>query len=327
MALTTFANGRNEVPAKMYFSTTPFTSSSTGAKTSFKSSDYIYGRFELDKGTIGEVFKLKPTDKMPFLDLTVTIYKNDEQTGSEQGSLNHILLKPEDLSHNYFNFDVLPDPDKSTSIFSALDDFSAGLGFFPLYNLVQPEVFPETGTYKVELQYYVETKDAWGNDQDREKWPIVKGSFDLNFNENDITKLQDNKTKVKDATRENAFRYDKLPDVFSNPGPLTDPNATSAKIAAILKRDLPDRTILKFAAEKVSGLQWNIAKDDIDIPKYKYFTPNIWVAYKADNGKCYVGTVTLRENYQGGGTYGPLQVAFTSASEQADRGIDCVKVK
>ena len=50
------------------------------------------------------------------------------------------------------------------------------------------------------------------------------------------------------------------------------------------------------------------------------------MAYKLD-GQCRVGTVTLRENYTGGGTYGPLEVAFTSASDKQDRGIDCAKIK
>lgn len=49
--------------------------------------------------------------------------------------------------------------------------------------------------------------------------------------------------------------------------------------------------------------------------------------YKVD-GKCYVGNVTLRETYSGGGTYGPLEVGFTSASGSGgDKAIDCAKVK
>lgn len=317
----------NELPGKIYFSTSPFTNSNAGSKNSFKSSEFIYGRIELDGMTIAEAFKIKKGQVNPYLDCTTRILKNGEETGSEQGSLNHFLLKAEDLDRSFLNFDVMPDPNKATTIFSVLDDFSAGLGFFPLYNLVQPSVFPENGTYKVEVEISSVTKDSWGNEQDREKWPVLKGSFDLVFNESDIETLTNNKKAVTGITRENAFRYEKLPDVFNNPAPLNDPKATSAKIMAILKRDLPERTILKFAAEKVSGTQWNVAKDDYGLPTYRYFTPDIWVAYKASNGKCYVGTVTLRETYQGGGTFGTLQVGFTSASEQADRGIDCAKVK
>jgi hypothetical protein len=142
-----------------------------------------------------------------------------------------------------------------------------------------------------------------------------------------VERIFANDDKVTETIVANAFRYDKMPPVFSNPGKLTDPNATQAKIAAILKRDLPKRQILKWVAETYDGTYWHIAKDDYGLPRYKYFNPHIWMAYKID-GKCYIGHVTLRQVYSGGGTYGPLQVAFTSASGSLpDRGIDCLKVK
>jgi hypothetical protein len=312
------------VDGHLYFSTKPFGNSSAGSQQAFKSSDFIYGRMELNS-TIREVFKV-PNSKTPFLQTTISIMKNGEELASERGSLNHFLLKESDLSSKSMNFDVLPDPGKATTIFSALEDFSAGNGFFPLYNIVSPEAFPSNGKYTVHVTVYRETVNAWGSLEESDKWPTLEGEFELDFNEADIATLQANKKKVVDVTRENAFRYEKMPDVFSHPGALTDPKATAAKISAILKRDLPERTILKFAAEKVSGLQWNVANDDYGLPKYRYFTPDIYVAYKM-NGKCYIGTVTLREVYTGGGTFGPLQVAFTSASEQPDRGIDCALVK
>jgi len=240
--------------------------------------------------------------------------------------MNFFLLKEADLNSKNLNFDVLPDPSRATTIFSMLDDFSAGLGFFPLYNLIDPRYFPSSGKYQVRIRIYNESKNGYGESEEETKWPTLDGEFDFEFSEADIATLRKNKDAIRDITRENAFRYDELPDVFRNPGSLNDPKATAAKISAILKRDLPERIILKFAAEKVSGLQWHIATDDLGLPKYRYFNPDIYVAYKMD-GKCYVGTVTLREVYQGGGTYGPLQVAFTSASEQHDKGIDCAKVK
>lgn len=122
----------------------------------------------------------------------------------------------------------------------------------------------------------------------------------------------------------NAFRYDKLPEVFANPATISDPKATTAKIAAILKRDLPQRSIIKFVVEKYNGALWSIANNEYGIPSYRYFNPHVWVAYKMD-GRCYVGYVTLRENYSGGGTYGPLGVAWTSTKD--DRAIDCIKIK
>lgn len=68
------------------------------------------------------------------------------------------------------------------------------------------------------------------------------------------------------------------------------------------------------------------ARDEFNLPKYRYFNPHVHMAYKMD-GQCRIGTVTLRENHEGSGNYGPLEVAYTSASQQQDRGIDCTKIK
>ncbi|MDZ4796017.1 MAG: hypothetical protein SGI83_17185 [Bacteroidota bacterium] len=203
------------------------------------------------------------------------------------------------------------------------DDFTAGYGYVPFYSLIIGEKLPE-GNYTVKVKIFYRAVDGWGKELSHKKWPYIEGEFQFNFSENDIGKIVKDDKLANDILYENAFRYDKLPAVFSNPGKLTDPTATAAKVVAILKRDLPNRTILKFVAEQYSGTQWHIAKDDYGLPSYKYFNPHIWVAYKM-GGKCYVGYVTLRQVYSGGGTYGPLGVAWTSTKD--DKAIDCDKVK
>jgi hypothetical protein len=167
--------------------------------------------------------------------------------------------------------------------------------------------------------------DGWGRELDSDKWPALEDRFEFDFHEEDIARVQKDFKDITEIIKENAFRYDKLPAEFSNSAVITDPKASNARILAIIKRDLPYRTILKIAIEK-TGTTWSIAKDEFNLPKYRYFYPTVWVAYKLD-GKCYIGTVTLRETYTGGGTYGQLEVGFTSASNQKDRGIDCIKVK
>ena len=310
---------------KIYFSSQAFASSAINTKNSFTSAEFIYGRMELSSGTIKEVFKIKEKDNsLAFLKCKITILQNGEEI-SYGSSNDYILLKDQVKNSSALNFDILPDPSKVTTVYSMLDDFSAGIGFNPISTLIMNGHWP-TGDYKVHLKIYSETTNAYGDLQSEDKWPGIEGEFDLKFNEDDAEKILANKDKIKETTQENAFRYDKLPAVFSNPGKLTDPNATSAQIAAILKRDLPDRQIIKWVAETYNGPYWHIANNDLGIPQYKYFNPHIWVAYKM-NGKCYVGDVTLRQVYAGGGTYGQLQVAFTSAGNVPDKGIDCINVK
>jgi hypothetical protein len=314
----------NSINGNILFSGTPFANASSTGKTSFTSGDYIYGRLELSGSTIKEAFKLKEYKGKYFLVCELEVLKDGQPVGYHTYRNNYILLSNEDLDRNWINFDVLPDPAKSSTLYSMTDDFTAGYGFTPMYYMIKPDYFPSGGNYRVNVKLFSRTVDAYDREEDAEKWPFVNDGFDFAFRESDIATLKKNSQVSLDRMLANAFRYDKMPAVFANPGKLTDPNATTAKVAAILKRDLPNRAIIKFVAEQYSGPLWNIATNDLGIPTYKYFNPHIWMAYKA-GGKCYVGYVTLRQTYSGGGTYGPLQVAWTSTKD--DRGIDCANVK
>ena len=317
--------GRSSVSGQISFSNTPFASGAATAKKTFNSAEFIYGKLELSSGTIKEVFKIKDKENTPaFLKCEFTILQNGEVV-SYGSSKDFILVKDESKDAAFINFDVMPEAAKASTVYSMLDDFSAGIGFTPMPNMIFNAHLPD-GNYKVHVKIYSETMDAYGSLQNEEKWPNIEGEFDYKFNEEDAEKILANRLLIRDNILENAFRYDKLPPVFSNPGKLTDPAATAAKILAILKRDLPEREIIKWVAESYSGPVWSIANDDYGLPKYKYFNPHVWMAYKI-KGKCYIGNVTLLQPYAGGGTYAALQVAFTSSGSVPDKGIDCIKVK
>lgn len=324
--MPTLEGEKPNVEGRIYFSNLPFTgtNSNTG-KTTFTSAEYIYARLEIPSGTLKEIFKIKDDEKaLPYLKCKLTVMQGGEVIpyGS---SKDNILVQDEFKNSNILNFDILPEPAKASTLYSMLEDFSAGYGFNPISGLILNGRWPD-GDYKVRVTIYTETFNAYGALQSEDKWPSLEGEFDLKFKEDDAGKIIANSKLIRETSIENAFRYDNLPPVFSKPGPLTDPNASSAKIAAILKRDLPQRQILKWVAESYSGPVWHVATNDLGIPRYKYFNPHIWMAYKI-NGKCYVGYATLRQIYSGGGTYGPLQVAFTSAGSLPDKGIDCTKIK
>lgn len=314
----------NNPAGKILFSNQPFGSSNVVTKSTFSSSEYIYGRLELSGSSIKEAFKLKESTSKDFLVCEVEVLKNGKPVGYHISRNNYILLPKENLDKTWLNLDILPAPTQAKTLYSMTDDFTAGYGYTPLYYMIKPDYFPSEGTYFLNIKLFSRTRDAYDREQEADQWPFIQEGFEFTLHEADIATLRKNSKATVDFMEENAFRYDKLPPVFSNPGKLTDPNATTAKVANILKRDLPNRTIIKFVAESYSGTQWSIAKDDYGLPRYKYFNPHIWIAYKSD-GKCYVGYVTLRQNYSGGGTYGPLQVAWTSTKD--DRGIDCTKVK
>jgi hypothetical protein len=325
-ASTSTRPGEN-VSGKINFSDKPFAASNTGGKTSFISNEFIYGRLELSENTIRNTFKLKESTRNYFLTCDIEVLKNGQPVGYHIYKNNHILVQKDQLDKASLNLDILPEPVKATTLYSMTDDFSAGYGYIPLYHMIKPDYFPSGGTYRVNVRIFSRTTDAYDRWEDKEKWPFIENGFDFTLREADIAMLKKNGDAAIEVMNENAFRYDKLPDVFSKPATITDPKATPAKIAAILKRDLSNRTILKWVVEQYNGPVWSVAKDEYNLPKYRYFNPHVWVAYK-QNEKCYVGHVTLRENYTGGGTYGPLEVGFTTASNSGgDRGIDCDKIK
>ena len=318
---------KNNIAGKLFFSNQRFSSSNSGNKKSFTSHEYIYGRLELDSSSIKEVFKIKDSDDTyPYLQCGVTIFKEGREIDSENSSnYFYFLINEEEKGRSWLNFDILPEPSNATTVYAMVNDFSGGLGYNPLYRMIVNSRLPD-GNYRVHISIYSVTVDGWGKQQPREKWPLIEDDFEFSFSEDDIARVQKNKDLTADIIKENAFRYDKLPDAFFNSAIITDPKATNAKITTILKRDLPDRVILKVGIEKTGGTLWNVDKGDDGLPRYRYFSPTVYVAYKMD-GKCYVGDVTLRETYEGGGRYGPLEVGFTSASNQQDKGIDCNKIK
>ena len=309
---------------KMTFSDEPVTNENS--KTSFTSAEYIYGSMDLGGKTVKEFFRIpEPSEEhpYPFLYYIVEAYQNDDLVGNN--GWRYVLLRDADKGKMVLQFDILPEPAKVTTILCGTEKFDAGLGAGPLYDLVFNQQFKKNGTYIIKVKFYSKSLDVYGNEQSKDKWPECTGSFGFKFNENDVPVLLKNNKEANGIAAENAFKLDKLPNEF-NGSKVSDPKVTAVKLSAILKRDLPERTVLKFAIGEADGALWKIAKNDLDIPRYRYFTPYIHVVYKMD-GKCYVGTVELIEEYLGGGKYGPLKVGFTSAGNRKDNVIDCGKVK
>ena len=68
--------------AKFYYSDKPFKNSHDGAKTSFHSGEFIYGRLELENKTLKEAFHLENIKKGPYyLKFYVASYRDNKQQG------------------------------------------------------------------------------------------------------------------------------------------------------------------------------------------------------------------------------------------------------
>jgi hypothetical protein len=204
-----------------------------------------------------------------------------------------------------------------------VEEFDVGFIPSPLYKSFRPEHFPENGKYSIRIRLYSQSHDAWGKMEDMEKWPVLEGEFDLVFDGNDITTLRKNAKAVADAVQNGVNRVTKLPDYFSNPNKTGDPMLSNANISAILKRDLPGRsmTLVKFAVGSYTGPLWKIEKNDLGLILRRYVTPDINIVFQF-HSTCYIGYVRLWQEYQGGGKYGPLIAGGGSCNTCGDK-IDC----
>lgn len=292
---------------KMYFSNKPFGSGHEGSQSEFSSADFIYGRIETDQLPLKQAFNMASIKTEPlYLQATYRITRDDGKEKYMQGS---IFLRMDNGAENKtsYNFDIMPHADQVNTTVSVVDDFNSGYraGFFlPFQN--NSDYFWRNGEYKVEVSLYLKSYNAWGSVEDIEKWPDITGVFQFKFDEKDVESHVRNSEDGRNKVNENSIRLDKLPDYFHHPAKIDDPNLTPAKIMAILKRDVPQVTFLKVVIPPFDGVLKDIAKNELGVILYRYVRPYIRVIY-TENGKCYLGSVTLKEDYVGGGKYGPLK--------------------
>lgn len=309
---------------KMYFSNRPFSNDHTNAMNEFKSSDFIYGRIESDKGSLKDAFGMSSlkTDHL-YLAATYHIVRDD---GREKFANRESYIKLINGAENgtTLNFDVLPSAEEAATYISILDDFSTGqrAGFFDPF-LNNSDYYWRTGDYKVDISVYLKSYNAWGQLDEIEKWPDITGSFIFHFNEKDVAAHMKNIEKASETVIENSLRMDRMPEYFSKPAKISDPELSNAKIMAILKRDLPSVNIIKAVIPPFEGVLKDVVKNELGVILYRYVRPYVRVIYK-ENGKCYLGSVSLKEDYLGGGKYGPLKFNKFWGSEGL---LDCSLVK
>ncbi len=196
------------VKGKIYFSNQPFLKSNTGSKNNFTSSDYIYGRAELDGQTIQEAFRVfEPNNNYPhaYLLYRVYIFHNGQEMGFNP-SVNICLLKAENKNNKWLNFDVLPEPAKASTVLCGTERFNTSLSSAPLYGLINNDNFKENGDYKIVVKFYTQSYDVWGNMESVEKWPKLEGEISFMFNEKDVPMLKKNEVAADAVIQKNAFR-------------------------------------------------------------------------------------------------------------------------
>lgn len=334
--------------AKFYFSDKPFTHSSAGAKADFTSGEFIYGRLELGGKTVSEAFKLdaQPAKGFHYLNYGIVITpkgQSESEARSDQtveytiyNRSRPILIREEEMKNTWLNFDVLPEPDKISTLQAAAPGpehigefkFDAGLGFYT--NDRMAEFFPSNGDYTVQLLLWNHSFDDWGRVQEYEKNIVSMGTFTYRFSTKDAPALIANAQKRLEGVQlaqAMKTRYTRLPDWW-NGKPFTpaDGLLKPATLTPMIK-NYCSRYGLTYISHKVypysGSAGWTIYTDSqTGLPVSRRLNAEAWTLYKDENGRCRFAVALIDEAYAGGGTYGSPYISGLSGEY-----IDCSAIK
>ncbi len=305
--------------AKITFSNSP---DGSNPKTSFASSEYIYGRLDLGGKTVYDAFGLKGFGdaKFYYINYHLNILPAGKQAWEHDwhNGRNFVLMTKEDAQKTYWNFDVLPDPTKITTIAGTLEEdlayYKFPSGFYTKwYNADSARiVFPQSGTYTVDITIYGKTFDDWGKlNGETDSYPTVSATFPFQFSGPDGQTLVANSEKAK-ATAENAKnKQDMLramPSWWARAATPPDAKLAPARLVPLIKGFIGqwNLTYVKHAIVPYTGPLWVIEKNSIGLPEYRMVSPYIYIIYKDPKNPeaCNFGALYMRESYSGAGTYG-----------------------
>ena len=122
--------------ARITFSNNP---DGSNPKTTFTSSEFIYGRLDLGGKTVYDAFGLKnqgANAKFYYINYDLQIWKPGEKPWDKWAGNSYTLVTKEDAQKTYWNFDVLPEPTKVSTRKSAIADeleyYNSGAGVYTL---------------------------------------------------------------------------------------------------------------------------------------------------------------------------------------------------
>lgn len=316
--------------AKFYFSDKPFTNSNAGAKTDFTSQDFIYGRLELGGKTLSDAFNLsaQPTKGFHYLNYGILITPK----GKSENELNYnqtikytvingsrpILIKEGEEKNTWLNFDVLANPSNISTLEAIptpekISEFKIPAGMnFHTSNLYIRQNFPANDTYTVQLVLWNYSFDDWGNTLESEKDIVSIGSFDYRFSTKDAAVLVENTQKRVNALEMKEKQKNKLtqlPEWWNKPFNPSESILSSSQLTPMIKNYISQWN-LTYITHKIypysGSMGWTQYTDSqTGFPVSRRSTAEIYLLYKDPaDGTCHIASLTLDENYAGGGTYG-----------------------
>jgi len=321
--------------AKITFSNNP---DGSNPKTSFTSSEYIYGRLDLGGRTMYDAFGFKALGdaKFYYINYDLQIWKPGEKPWDNWSGKSYTFVSKEDAQKAYWIFDVLPEPSKITTTGSAIADelqfYNGGRSLYSKwYNADSARsAFPQSGTYSIDITLHGDSFDDWGKPTGQiEKSPTASAAFAFQFSGADGQKLVANAEKAKESFEAAKNRKEMLhtmPDWWAKAWTPTDPKLGAARLVPMIKGFIGqwNLTYVKHMIVQFTGPLWVIEKNDLGIPEYRMAKPYIYIIYKdPKDNSCQVGALYMRESYSGAGTYGAPYLGGIREVQY----IDCAAVK
>lgn len=223
------------------------------------------------------------------------------------GNNNPIIpMNVQDYQANkaYFTFEIIPDP-KST----------VGYNLSTWYENIF--ILLGSGNHEVTIDLTLNNKK------------IASGSFNIDWTNGDLEKLQKNAEECSKIATEYRANLRKIPVQFSQENsPYNDPLLSDENIKAMIMSAYKNcKIITKFVTLGASSDSWYVEKDNYDYPVAKYSTKDTWAIYQSTDGWSYIIQVRVKCDYEGFGVYGepyidpiisPAKIATKNVEEPAE---------
>lgn len=218
-----------------------------------------------------------------------------------------LYLTPEQANKNFLNFDVRPALNNITPYYDSRDRYAFYIPYFSLMH--SEEFFRKSGIYQVGLRVVSDVTDEWGKVTGKKLEAM--GSFEYAMNISDA-KAVFNEGQAVLKKLQNGMRV--LPKPMPNEWKMVSaacimPGYNIAKYSQLYQGFYKNVKIIKTVLKPVAGATWKIVSNDNIIPTYKYCTQTVYFFVKDADGNCYYHPCDLRQDYSGGGTYGPIHLA------------------
>jgi hypothetical protein len=302
------------------FAPQPFGSGGT-AQNNFTSKDHIYARLQSNGGSIKDAFKTG--DGNIEMKVSIVVYDDSKDAIRQYDEkVWNLYLRPAETEANFVDFDILPMPSKTIPHTTGNDFFY----YSPFYKVNDEEYLPNSGNYRIGVELSLPVKNEWGKE---DPGNIIQcgGYFDYNFSVADMAVINKEKATVSANLKEAAkTAIVPLPQHWAAKSAAPAMGVSQEKIMSMYINSFTDKLkgwkVVKFYASPSAG-GWQVEANSLGIPLYRFSKQWYSVFLKKEDGsKCCFQNFGLRQQYNGGGTYG---AAFVDKEDF--QYLDCAGMK